>query len=84
MSAYPSKTRFNDTKSGQCMYFLPGQSGMHGFVCGAPTEKSYCDYHHNATHQKTKPYREGYEPRTRAAGDWLLTEREPDLTEILR
>ncbi|MGX9428025.1 hypothetical protein [Bradyrhizobium sp. LeoA1S1] len=80
------KARFIDAKHGQCMFFLPGQSGMEGFVCGAPTigEKSFCGCHHKATHQPPKRARYNYRIVDRSIQ--IVTvgfEREPDLTEMM-
>lgn len=85
MSAYPFKTRFIDTARGQCMFFLPGQSGMYGFVCGAPTtdEKSFCDCHHKATHQPLKNGKISFFDLSASARD-EDTDYEPDLTEVLQ
>ncbi|WP_454650758.1 hypothetical protein [Bradyrhizobium liaoningense] len=85
MSAYSFKTCFAETKSGQCMYFLPGQSGMYGFVCGAPTanHKSYCDCHHKATHQPVKKAKISFFDLSAASID-IDTDYEPDLTEVLQ
>lgn len=79
-------TRFIETKTGQCMFFLPGESGPDGLVCGEPTTggKSFCDCHRKITHQKLKPFREPPGVRMRAAGEWAASEREPDLTEIIQ
>ncbi|WP_028165446.1 hypothetical protein [Bradyrhizobium elkanii] len=82
MSVFPFKTRFIETKRGQCMFFLPGESSMEGLVCGAPTEKSFCDCHHKATHQPLKDSKVYYLDASSVAshgGD----DHEPDLTEML-
>jgi hypothetical protein len=79
MSAYPFKTRFIETQRGQCMFFLPGETGTEGFVCGAPTtdNKSFCGGCRKVTHQKPKPFRLNREVRSRDANEWALSEREP-------
>ncbi|MDX3966121.1 MAG: hypothetical protein QHD01_05915 [Bradyrhizobium sp.] len=83
MSAFPFKTRFMETTRGQCMFFLPGESGREGFVCGAPTERSYCDCHHKATHQPLKKGNVFFlDASSSAAPD--DTDHEPDLTEVLQ
>lgn len=86
MSDFPFKTRFIETKRGQCMFFLPDESGMEGFVCGAPTtdNKSFCGRCRNVTHKKPQPFRLNREVRSRDTNEWALTEREPDLTEVLQ
>lgn len=85
MSAHPFKTRFIETMRGQCMFFLPGQSGMRGFVCGAATtdEKSFCDCHHKATHQPIKKGKITFFDLSAGSRD-DDTGHEPDLTEVLQ
>jgi hypothetical protein len=67
------------------MYFLRGQSGMYGFVCGAPTtnDKSYCDCHHKATHLPVKKAKISFFDLSAASLD-NDTDHEPDLTEVLQ
>lgn len=85
MSIFPKATRFIKSSSEQCKFFLPGQSGMDGLVCGEPTtaERSYCDCH------LRRVYQPGSTPKVffidassqDARG---FTDREPDLTEVLQ
>jgi hypothetical protein len=68
------------------MFFLPGETGMEGFVCGGPTtdNKSFCGRCRKVTRQKPKRFRLNREVRSRDANEWVLSEREPDLTEVLQ
>ncbi|WP_139031439.1 hypothetical protein [Bradyrhizobium sp. ORS 375] len=85
MSYYPKAVRFIESTTEQCKFFLPGQSGMDGLVCGetTDTERSYCDCHHR------RIYQPGSTPRVffidassqDAPG---FTDHEPDLTEVLQ
>ncbi|WP_156433897.1 hypothetical protein [Bradyrhizobium retamae] len=84
MSAYPFATRFMLTKGCQCMYFLPGESGMAGLVCGAPTRagKSFCDAHRRETYQPLKAGRIYFRDASVVTCD-DDSDHEPDLTEIV-
>ncbi|WP_315740854.1 hypothetical protein [Bradyrhizobium sp. SZCCHNR1093] len=57
MTIQPNRVRFIDATHRQCKFFLPGESGMEGFVCGDPTgiERSFCDCHHRRCFKLISP-----------------------------
>ncbi|WP_316172885.1 hypothetical protein [Bradyrhizobium sp. SZCCHNRI2049] len=48
MTMFTNRVRFIIAKHRQCKFFLPGESGARGFVCGELTaiDRSFCDHHH--------------------------------------
>lgn len=48
MSEFLHRIRFVDATHRDCKFFLSGESGMFGFVCGAPCGegKSFCECHY--------------------------------------
>lgn len=85
MPAFPFKSRFIEARRGQCMVFLPVESGKEGFVCGAPTAsgKSFCDHHHRATHHPLKKIKVNFRDASSTASCGVA-DHEPDLTEVLQ
>ncbi|MGJ4995698.1 hypothetical protein ACQR0Z_14830 [Bradyrhizobium sp. HKCCYLS3077] len=48
MADFPHRVRFVDATHRDCKFFLPGESGMFGFACGAPCGEgeSFCECHY--------------------------------------
>lgn len=59
MTMFNNRVRFIEAKHRQCKFFLPGESGMEGFVCGHPTtlDRSFCDSHHRLCFKTITPIR---------------------------
>jgi hypothetical protein len=85
VSAFPNATPFMKTRSFQCGFFLPGETGMHGLCCGeeAREGRMFCDQHHAETHFPLKTGRDAYNPREVDDNWHRQPDREPDLTELL-
>ncbi|WP_315743159.1 GcrA family cell cycle regulator [Bradyrhizobium sp. SZCCHNR1075] len=83
MSDFPNKARFVDTTREQCQFFLPGESGMHGFVCGDATREAsaFCECHHRVVFQPQRVKLRSVQDRNVRYSD--LDEVEPDLTELV-
>jgi hypothetical protein len=83
MPDFQNKARFVNTTREQCQFFLPGESGMNGFVCGDETREgsSFCDCHHRVVFQPQRMKVRSVQDRN--VRDSELDEVEPDLTELV-
>ncbi|WP_047308826.1 hypothetical protein [Rhodopseudomonas palustris] len=83
---HPHATRFIQAGLCRCKFFLHGESGMNGFVCGAPIDegKSFCDEHHRVVFQPLPDAPPRYRINDYSVGERNEdTDHEPDLTEML-
>ncbi len=87
MTEFPKRVRFVDARRGQCFFFLPGETGMEGFVCGDATpgaSKSYCACHRRLVFQPltaTSRIQSGYFDLSVRAAE--IDDEELDLTELV-
>ncbi len=86
MTDQPRGVRFIEAGACQCRFFLEGQSGMDGFVCGDPARdgNSYCRRHHFIVFKPVpvSQARQHFKDYSIQEVD-CDADHEPDLTEIL-
>ncbi|MGJ4951825.1 hypothetical protein [Bradyrhizobium sp. HKCCYLS20291] len=53
----PHRVKFIDATDLHCKFFLPGEKGMFGLICGASVDvgKSFCDFHHRQCFKTITP-----------------------------
>ncbi|WP_316206033.1 hypothetical protein [Bradyrhizobium sp. SZCCHNR3058] len=86
MSDFKCRARFIEARPGQCQFFLPGESGMYGLVCGdaARDNSSFCACHHGLVFvpqgPKTRINSGYFDPTVRSVE---INDEESDLTELV-